>query len=586
LGFTDDILELADYASDLPAQFMVSYDGLTLENLAEFNPQNIVNYPNSTETYLVTYTYTNPDLCASFIEDAITVHPLPVSDFTVMNACEDTPIDFTSLSSVGSGTVSAWQWLIDDTPSSTEENLTEVSFENFGDYELTLVVESNQQCIDSLTQTITIYSSPEIALTAEDVCLEEAVLANANATILSGSITEIIYEWGDVDQESSLEPVQHIYDSWGDFLINVTATSDQNCVTSDSISIHIHPLPEADMIITNQCFGIENILVDSSTIAEGTITEAEWNIPSEGIILNGTSVNHLFSEPGIFNVELVATSSENCTTETTGTVQVFPSPTVDFSISNSPTCQLSQIILTNESDVEVPASITDLQWLVAGETYNENPLELVFEELQSTNVALTITTSDGCIETLTQTDAIEIYPLPVAGFVIDPNPTTIVNNEVQIEDTSLGANSWQYSISDGTTFTSSSTPHTFEESGTYEVLQIVSNEFGCIDSSLVIMDVVNSLIVYVPSAITLDNDGLNEAFFPVLFGDDIQEYEFTIWNRWGEQIFQSLDPTEKWYGNVKEGEHYAQNEVYTWRLIIKGASGVKNSRQGMVTVIR
>ncbi|MFN9974216.1 MAG: gliding motility-associated C-terminal domain-containing protein, partial [Phycisphaerae bacterium] len=80
---------------------------------------------------------------------------------------------------------------------------------------------------------------------------------------------------------------------------------------------------------------------------------------------------------------------------------------------------------------------------------------------------------------------------------------------------------------------------------------------------------------YVPSAFTPGNDLLNEAFGPV-FSDasSLAEYRLVIFNRWGEVVFESQNPDEKWYGNVKGGEYYARDEVYVWLLNFRQAGFV------------
>lgn len=93
---------------------------------------------------------------------------------------------------------------------------------------------------------------------------------------------------------------------------------------------------------------------------------------------------------------------------------------------------------------------------------------------------------------------------------------------------------------------------------------------------------------YVPSAFTPGNDLLNEAFGPV-FSDasSLAEYRLVIFNRWGEVVFESQNPDEKWYGNVKGGEYYARDEVYVWLLNFRQAGFVDEREvSGHVTMLR
>ena len=75
--------------------------------------------------------------------------------------------------------------------------------------------------------------------------------------------------------------------------------------------------------------------------------------------------------------------------------------------------------------------------------------------------------------------------------------------------------------------------------------------------------------VYVPSAFTPDNDGVNDAFLPSIHPlDQVEDYQLQIFNRWGELVFVTLDPEQLWLGGYPGGTHYVGNEVFTYVLIL------------------
>jgi len=95
-------------------------------------------------------------------------------------------------------------------------------------------------------------------------------------------------------------------------------------------------------------------------------------------------------------------------------------------------------------------------------------------------------------------------------------------------------------------------------------------------------------IAYAPLAFTPDNDGLNETFLPVLRCEPF-EYELLIFNRWGEIIFKSNDPSEGWSGNASSGEHFVSPGTYKYKLSYKAElfDGIHaKTNYGMVSVIR
>jgi gliding motility-associated-like protein len=95
------------------------------------------------------------------------------------------------------------------------------------------------------------------------------------------------------------------------------------------------------------------------------------------------------------------------------------------------------------------------------------------------------------------------------------------------------------------------------------------------------------LIYYLPNTFTPDGDSYNEFFVPGFYsGLDVYDFHFTIFNRWGEVIFESFNAAYGWdgtYGNqgiVKDG-------VYIWRLEFgETMSDKKHTYEGHVNVVR
>lgn len=81
--------------------------------------------------------------------------------------------------------------------------------------------------------------------------------------------------------------------------------------------------------------------------------------------------------------------------------------------------------------------------------------------------------------------------------------------------------------------------------------------------------------VYAPNAFSPDNDGVNDYFFVSV--QNISSFELKIFDRWGNEVFYTTNPQEKWNGIFKgvqapiggyvyqvscTGENY--NEVYNY----------------------
>ncbi|MDP4826888.1 MAG: CotH kinase family protein [Flavobacteriales bacterium] len=75
--------------------------------------------------------------------------------------------------------------------------------------------------------------------------------------------------------------------------------------------------------------------------------------------------------------------------------------------------------------------------------------------------------------------------------------------------------------------------------------------------------------MFIPNSFTPNNDGRNDVFLPVGRAFDVDMYELLIFNRWGEVVFRSNDPTEAWLGEVNKGDYYVEDEIYLYRLSVK-----------------
>jgi gliding motility-associated-like protein len=88
--------------------------------------------------------------------------------------------------------------------------------------------------------------------------------------------------------------------------------------------------------------------------------------------------------------------------------------------------------------------------------------------------------------------------------------------------------------------------------------------------------------IYVPTAFTPDGDGINDIFKPVMPG--VKLLSFKIYNRWGEQIFETSDSTEGWDGAYREIE--AKSDVYVWRMEYVDKYDKELVEEGKVNLLR
>jgi len=89
-------------------------------------------------------------------------------------------------------------------------------------------------------------------------------------------------------------------------------------------------------------------------------------------------------------------------------------------------------------------------------------------------------------------------------------------------------------------------------------------------------------IVYVPNIFSPNGDGNNDVLY--VRSLHIKELKFSVYNRWGEKVFESQNKNEGWDGNYK-GQPCSP-DVYVYHVAIVFEDGTEESRKGNVTLVR
>ncbi|MCW3077252.1 MAG: hypothetical protein JWO32_1861 [Bacteroidetes bacterium] len=98
----------------------------------------------------------------------------------------------------------------------------------------------------------------------------------------------------------------------------------------------------------------------------------------------------------------------------------------------------------------------------------------------------------------------------------------------------------------------------------------------------VFTDITNDIDI--PTGFTPNGDGNNDEFKPLGSASYAHDFEFRIWNRWGQEVFRSTDPTHGWDGNY-EGKQ-AQTGVYAYVISYKNVYNESKIKKGNVTLVR
>ncbi len=92
--------------------------------------------------------------------------------------------------------------------------------------------------------------------------------------------------------------------------------------------------------------------------------------------------------------------------------------------------------------------------------------------------------------------------------------------------------------------------------------------------------------MFLPNAFTPNADGLNDGFGPVGFNfETFSSYDFYVYDRWGEVVFHTSDPSVLWNGSLNNDKKTCQDGVYVWLLFFTDHYGVQSKSRGTVTLL-
>ena len=166
-------------------------------------------------------------------------------------------------------------------------------------------------------------------------------------------------------------------------------------------------------------------------------------------------------------------------------------------------------------------------------------------------------------------------------FEYNPFSVSTLKPEMNFITTTPNTNSVFWDFNDSTYSVLPNPVHAFEAAGTYDVWLTVTDSNMCIDSVMHRIIMYYDFIFHVPTAFTPNDDGDNDTFGPNgLRMEEYQSYEFTVFNRWGDRIFETTDINDWW-----DGADYPHGS-YSWAIVIVDELGEVRKKVGEVLLIK
>lgn len=556
-----------------------SCDGFTLtfENMTpsiaiqtydwDFGDGNTSTLASPTHTYADTGTYTlklvvNRGLsCSDSTTAIVKVYPGFFPDFSYAGQCQKVPVQFTDLTTATYGVSSKWEWNFGDLASTTNtsniKNPTH-TYNSTGTYTVSLIIETDKGCIDTLQKTITILDKPPLTVPNDTlICIIDTLQLNAVGT---GS-----FFWSPNYNINNVNISNPLVSPDVTTTYQVRLTDPFGCVVTDSVKVNVKSF-------VTLFAGNDTTICTTDSVLLQLNSDALYYLWTPATGLNNPTIQNPKAAPLVTTTYHVVGSIGKCIAQDDITITPVPYPAANAGPDE--TICLGQSAQLNASGGSI-YSWSPAAFLSATNIPNPvsvNPID---------NVRYIVTVRDvlGCPKPVKDT-----MLLTVANIIADAGPrdtSVVLGQPLQLN--AGGSINYAWTPTTWLSNPAISNPIALPQNDIEYVVR-VSNNFGCFDTDSIRVHVFKiKPDLYVPNAFTPNGDGNNDIFKPIPIGMKSVDI-FRVYNRWGQMLYSGTGNGAGWDGTF--GGKGQETATYVWYA--EGVDYLNNriKKKGTVILIR
>lgn len=498
----------------------------------------LVDNPTATTNYSVVFTSANGCVSPS-VSGTIVIKPYPVITSANDTICLGSSATLNTTVDLPGGSFS---W----TPTGAASSSITVSPTVSTNY---TVIYNLQGCQDTATALLVVNPIPVVQTTNAVMCFGDIIDLIATANLPGGT-----YLWSSTETNDTISISPAISTN---YTVNYTLN---NCTSpAAQAQVTVNPIPVVTLSSATICEADPVTLTATPNLLGGSYT---WG--PNGI---AGGANQTFTPLQDTTLTVIYTLNNCPSLPATGTVTVHPLPVVTFSANPLEGCAPLAVTLTADD-----ATNATYSWSTSNNLSGSGVSPtIVFGNGGTFDVTLAATTTLGCYDTHTETSYIYVENLPIADF---ESPISVFTQEAQyvmFSNLSLGATNYVWDFGDEQFANDFEPSHIFQNTmNGYTVTLTALTDLLCADATSVSIGYQYNELLYIPNSFTPDGDQNNQVFCPVFYsGYDPQNYEFTVYNRWGEVIFESRNALIGWDGTYGPDALQAPTGMYTYRILYK-----------------
>ena len=393
--------------------------------------------------------------CQDSVIRPVTIYPRPAASFNMLT--QTCPNDSMIINNTSAAKGASYQWISSSSWLQISNDTAHSPGLYFGDnqsgtdstYTIELIVTSEDGCIDTTTENLTIFSRPVAEFNLPASACSPQVLApvdssSGNAINYNWSITPAVPSTG----LATANPIFNIPVSTNDsiqYTIDLVLTDANGCIDTLTKTYTVYPRPTAAFasLANDTCSPYSFTFQNYSSTNQGGMNRSGmsfwWDL-GNGTISTDSVPSTIYTNTGTvdstYYITMIATNAFGCADTITDSITIHPDPVADISFSGSVNCAPFVIDSTVINAVSYSSANSTYTWRILSTTGNvintgsglNGVNHTITAAADSVYIELTVSSPFGC-KTDTATQLFYTIPNPNPYFVPVPaqacTPATI-----------------------------------------------------------------------------------------------------------------------------------------------------------------
>ena len=368
----------------------------------------------------------------------------------------------------------------------------------------------------------------------------------------------------------------------GNYKGNMVVNPGSSCSDTALVSITVHPNPGVDLTYSYDSCTSGPVQFHLFFPLNGhEIEQYHWDF-GDGEESFEILPTHQYATGGIYEVALNIVDQKGCRGYDYEEVEWTAEPAVPFE-DPLPAEGCAPLNVEFRQLENIIDNTYEVHWEFGDGTESDQiATNHQYEDPGVYDLELSVISASGCELTTTYPAWVVVEAPPVAAFSLSPEDGINKNDELRFQNLSERSINWNWNLGGMASSSEENPVFAFPEPGRFPIELWVEDRFGCQDSTSQFIDVGAVYNIYVPNAFSPNEDDINDKFRAYVYCP-LEQFRMSIFDRWGQQVFESEDVNEAWDG--WKGSESFEPGVYAW-VISYFADGRRRILKGDVTLVK